>query len=84
MTLHNGLQLDVLKLYIHFLKALKPKDVSVQTKFREYLRHNFKQNSKKFKKTDVVAIEHLLRQGKKTLEVYSSSECKNIRLPKAD
>lgn len=44
------------------------------------LRNKFRSNSAWAGVHDITAIEYLLRQGKKALEMYSSPECKDIRM----
>ncbi|KAA8914479.1 complex 1 protein-domain-containing protein [Sphaerosporella brunnea] len=73
----SGIQREVLSLYRSCLRMIKEKPAESQQNFREYARHEFRQNLGLNKK-DFATIEHLLRVGQKKLELYSQPGIKNI------
>ncbi|KAA8892879.1 complex 1 protein-domain-containing protein [Sphaerosporella brunnea] len=73
----SGIQRDVLSLYRSCLRMIKKKPAESQHNFRDYVRHEFRHNFGLNKK-DFATIEHLLRVGRKKLELYSQPGIKNI------
>jgi len=61
---HSKIQLQVLSLYKSLLRAAKDKPG-----FDYTIRSEFKKNAVDLKKTDVLMIEHLMRNGKRKLEM---------------
>ncbi|KAJ2477598.1 hypothetical protein EV174_004572, partial [Coemansia sp. RSA 2320] len=68
----SGLQKDVLRLYRDCLRAVKSKPEASRPRFQAFARHEFEKNTAMLKRTDVKAIEHLLRVGRRRLEQYKS------------
>jgi len=61
---HSKVQLQVLSLYKSLLRAAKDKPG-----FEYTIKTEFKKNSTVLEKTDVLRIEHLIRNGKRKLEM---------------
>lgn len=60
------------------LRMVKTKPPSTQEKFSLYIRYNFRMNASNISPRDVSAIEHLIRKGKRQLEMYEQSSVKDI------
>ncbi|KAF9077825.1 hypothetical protein BDP27DRAFT_1282933 [Rhodocollybia butyracea] len=73
----SGLQRDVLNLYRRALRMVKTKPPSTQDKFSLYIRYTFRLNASSVSPRDVSAIEHLLRKGKRQLEMYEQPSVKD-------
>ncbi|KAK7469240.1 hypothetical protein VKT23_003727 [Stygiomarasmius scandens] len=73
----SGLQKDVLNLYRRALRMVKTKPVSSQHKFSLFVRYTFRTNASSVSPRNVSAIEHLLRKGKKQLELYEEPSVKD-------
>ncbi|PUU74251.1 hypothetical protein B9Z19DRAFT_468416 [Tuber borchii] len=73
----SGIQRDVLALYRLCLREAGKKPKEVQDNFRNYARENF-QAHLDIDRRDFATIEHLLRAGRRKLEVYSQPGVKNI------
>ncbi|KAI0781989.1 hypothetical protein C8Q75DRAFT_796005 [Abortiporus biennis] len=67
---HSGLQKDVFALYRRALRMARTKPPQTQSKFRLFVRYNFKTQASAMSPRDVSAIEHLLRKGKRQVEMY--------------
>jgi len=65
---HSKIQLQVLSLYKSLLRAAKDKPG-----FDYAIRTEFKKNAVGLEKTDVLRIEHLMRNGKRKLEMIQDS-----------
>ncbi|KAJ3830759.1 hypothetical protein F5880DRAFT_1706463 [Lentinula raphanica] len=66
----SGLQKDVLSLYRRALRIVKTKPPSTQAKFSLYIRYTFRTNASSVSPRDVSTIEHLMRKGKRQLDMY--------------
>ncbi|KAG9003235.1 hypothetical protein FRB94_007755 [Tulasnella sp. JGI-2019a] len=79
MTKLSGLQSDVLKLYRRCLRSIRTKPPDAQDRFRLYLQYQFRHPSRGggVSKRDVTTIEYLLREGRKTVELWESGTVKN-------
>ncbi|VVT53683.1 uncharacterized protein SAPINGB_P003697 [Magnusiomyces paraingens] len=75
----SGLQREVLALYRESIRAIYKKPVEAQPNFREFTRRNFRKYSGMSRK-EFGAIEHLIRKGKKMLELYTNPGVRNIVL----
>lgn len=73
----SGLQREVLSLYRRCLRAALKKPEETRHNFIEFAREEFKKNADLDKK-DFAAIEHLLRRGRRQLEIYESPSIRNI------
>ncbi|KAI5811530.1 complex 1 protein-domain-containing protein [Peziza echinospora] len=73
----TGLQRDVLSLYRACLRQVRLKPVDTRDNFRNFAREEFHKHINLNKK-DFDTIEHLLRVGRRKLEVYSMEGIKNI------
>ncbi|KAJ2556670.1 hypothetical protein EV175_001848 [Coemansia sp. RSA 1933] len=76
----SGLQRDVLRLYRGCLRAARTKPADAQMRFRAFARHEFDKNAASVKRTDVQAIEYLVRVGRRRLEQYASPSVRDIAL----
>ena len=70
---HSGLQKQVLELYRSFLVAIREKPREAQPGFRALVRAEFDKNMR-IPRTDITAIEFLMRQAKKRLVVLKRRE----------
>lgn len=61
---------------------VKTKPQATQHKFLLYVRYTFHQNATSISPRDVSAIEHLLRKGKRQLEMYEDSGVKDCFVSK--
>ncbi|KAJ3894290.1 hypothetical protein GG344DRAFT_41292 [Lentinula edodes] len=73
----SGLQKDVLSIYRRALRMVKTKPPSTQNKFSLYIRYTFRSNASSVSPRDVSAIEHLMRKGKRQLEMYEHPSVKD-------
>ncbi|KAJ3854458.1 hypothetical protein EV368DRAFT_36691 [Lentinula lateritia] len=73
----SGLQKDVLSIYRRALRMVKTKPPSTQDKFSLYIRYTFRSNASSVSPRDVSAIEHLMRKGKRQLEMYEHPSVKD-------
>ncbi|KAJ1966310.1 hypothetical protein GGI12_000153 [Dipsacomyces acuminosporus] len=74
----SGLQKDVLRLYRDCLRAAKKKPEDTRSRFHAFARHEFEKYTTTIKRTDVKAIEYLLRVGRRRLEQYMSPNVRDI------
>ncbi|KAJ1668680.1 hypothetical protein IW140_002032 [Coemansia sp. RSA 1813] len=74
----SGLQKDVLRLYRDCLRATRKKPAEAQPRFRAFARQEFEKNIASVKRTDVQAIEYLLRIGRRRLEQYMGPNVRDI------
>jgi succinate dehydrogenase assembly factor 1 len=74
---HSGLQLQVLALYRTILAAVREKPKESQPAFKALIRAEFDKNLQ-VKRTDIAAIEFLMRQAKKRLEVLKRKETTSV------
>ncbi|KAK7689997.1 hypothetical protein QCA50_006639 [Cerrena zonata] len=79
---HSGLQKEVLALYRRALRMVQTKPPPVQPKFRLFVQHTFKTQAFSLSPKDISAIEHLLRKGKKQLEVYEDPKVRDCWVSK--
>ncbi|KAJ1836661.1 hypothetical protein IWW55_003257 [Coemansia sp. RSA 2706] len=73
----SGLQKDVLRLYRDCLRAIRRKPELARPRFHAFARREFERNLD-IKRTDVKAIEYLLRIGRRRLEQYMSPNVRDI------
>ncbi|TEB30657.1 hypothetical protein FA13DRAFT_1630461 [Coprinellus micaceus] len=66
----SGLQKEVLALYRRALRMVRTKPESARSRFRLYMQYTFHNNAKSISPRNVSAIEHLLRKGKRQIEMY--------------
>ncbi|KAI0699092.1 hypothetical protein BC835DRAFT_1268241 [Cytidiella melzeri] len=74
---HSGLQKEVLALYRRALRMTRAKPPVAQVKFSLFVRYTFKTQSAAISSRDVSAIEHLLRKGKRQVEMYEDPNVKD-------
>ncbi|KAJ2807938.1 hypothetical protein H4R20_001071 [Coemansia guatemalensis] len=74
----SGLQKDVLRLYRDCLRAIRNKPETSRPRFYAFARREFDKNISAISRTDVGAIEHLLRVGRRRLEQYMSPNIRDI------
>ncbi|KAF9026104.1 hypothetical protein BDZ89DRAFT_1016381 [Hymenopellis radicata] len=73
----SGLQKDVLGLYRRALRMVRTKPPSTRPKFLLFVRYTFHHNATTVSPRNLSVIEHLLRQGKKQLEMYEDASVKD-------
>ncbi|KAJ2340895.1 hypothetical protein IWW50_006399 [Coemansia erecta] len=73
----SGLQKDVLRLYRDCLRAVRKKPEESRPRFYAFARREFERNLD-IKRTDVKAIEYLLRIGRRRMEQYMSPTVRDI------
>ncbi|KAJ2862767.1 hypothetical protein GGH94_004064 [Coemansia aciculifera] len=76
----SGLQKDALRLYRDCLRAIEKKPEESKARFQAFARHEFEKNIASLRRTDVKAIEHLLRVGRRRLEQYQSPNVRDITI----
>ncbi|KAI0754971.1 hypothetical protein C8Q80DRAFT_1216749 [Daedaleopsis nitida] len=72
----SGLQKDVLALYRRALRMVNAKPTGAQPKFRLFVQYSFRTQAVSVSPRNIAAIEHMLRRGKRQLEMY---EDPNVR-----
>ncbi|KAI0071697.1 hypothetical protein K474DRAFT_1568039, partial [Panus rudis PR-1116 ss-1] len=77
MVTHSGLQKEVLSLYRRALRMVRTKPPTAQPKFRLFINYTFKTQSRTLSPRDVSAIEHLLRKGKRQVEMYEDEKVRD-------
>ncbi|KAI8849037.1 hypothetical protein BC829DRAFT_443331 [Chytridium lagenaria] len=78
----SGLQLQVLHLYRSLLRAALKKPEETRIDIYDFVRFNFRTSASSVStRKDHAAIEHLIRQGKKRLELLESPSLTSITLP---
>ncbi|KAH7921917.1 hypothetical protein BV22DRAFT_1114167 [Leucogyrophana mollusca] len=76
----SGLQKDVLSLYRRALRMVRTKPVITQPKFLLFARYNFRTQASSVSPRDVAAIEHLLRRGRRQIEMYEDKAVKDCQV----
>ena len=74
---HSGFQKQVLELYRTFLVAIREKRRDSQPAFRALVRAEFDKNLQ-IPRTDITAIEFLMRQAKKRLVILKRRETNSV------
>ncbi|KAH9841567.1 uncharacterized protein C8Q71DRAFT_737673 [Rhodofomes roseus] len=74
---HSGLQKDVLALYRRALRMVHSKPSAVRENFDLFVRYTFRTRASSVSPRDVAAIEHLLRHGRRQVEIYEDSKVRN-------
>ncbi|EGN92144.1 hypothetical protein SERLA73DRAFT_117784 [Serpula lacrymans var. lacrymans S7.3] len=77
MSTKSGLQREVLSLYRRALRMVRTKPPATQPKFRLFVQHNFRILASSISPRDVEAIEHLLRRGRRQIEMYEDHAVKD-------
>ncbi|KAI0761937.1 hypothetical protein BD413DRAFT_485215 [Trametes elegans] len=72
----SGLQREILALYRRALRMVNTKPPAAQPKFRLFVRYSFKTQATAISPRDIATIEHLLRRGRRQIEMY---EDPNVR-----
>ncbi|KAF5360503.1 hypothetical protein D9756_005023 [Leucocoprinus leucothites] len=78
----SGLQREVIALYRRALRMVKTKPEPVRHKFLLYVQFTFRQNASLVPPRDVSTIEHLLRKGRRQLEMYEDPGVKDCFVSK--
>ncbi|SCU93390.1 LAMI_0E14202g1_1 [Lachancea mirantina] len=73
----SGLQRQILHLYRQFIRLAYQKPQENRAHFEKHFRYEF-QRYKDLPRKDFSTIEHLLRVGRRRLELFSSPEVKDI------
>ncbi|KAK4216047.1 complex 1 protein-domain-containing protein [Rhypophila decipiens] len=71
------LRKEVTHLYRQCLRECRKKPAATQSHFRTFARNEF-EKYKDVRGRDIQTIEHLLRKGRRQLEIYSSPSVKDI------
>ncbi|EPT05236.1 hypothetical protein FOMPIDRAFT_1027424 [Fomitopsis schrenkii] len=74
---HSGLQKEVLALYRRALRMAHSKPSTVRDKFDLFVRYTFRARASSVMPRDVAAIEHLLRHGRRQVEMYEDNKVRN-------
>ncbi|KAH9989705.1 hypothetical protein BJV74DRAFT_878144 [Russula compacta] len=74
---HSGLQKEILALYRRALRMVRTKPPSSREHFRLFVRYNFKTQAAAVSPRNVGVIEHLMRRGKRQLEMYENPAVKD-------
>jgi len=77
MSRRSGLQREVLALYRRALRMVSTKPPQTQPKFLLFVRYSFKTQAASVSPRDVAAIEHMLRRGRRQVEVYEDSKVRD-------
>ncbi|KAK3329741.1 complex 1 protein-domain-containing protein [Apodospora peruviana] len=72
------LQREIIHLYRQCLRECRKKPVATQSHFRYFARTEF-DKYKDVRGRDIQTIEHLLRKGRRQLEIYSSPSVKDVQ-----
>lgn len=73
----TGLQKEVLALYRRALRMVNTKPPAVRPKFALFVRYTFKAQATSVSPRDYAAIEHLLRRGRRQVEMYEDSKVRD-------
>ncbi|KAH9891649.1 hypothetical protein C8Q73DRAFT_81518 [Cubamyces lactineus] len=73
----SGLQREVLSLYRRALRMVNTKPPAAQPKFRLFVRYSFKTQAAAVSPRDVSTIEHLLRRGRRQIEMYEDPKVRD-------
>ncbi|KAM5535032.1 hypothetical protein V8D89_011260 [Ganoderma adspersum] len=73
----SGLQKEVLSLYRRALRMANAKPPAVQGKFQLFVRYTFKTQAATVSPRDIAAIEHMLRRGRRQLEMYEDPKVRD-------
>ncbi|KAL4081071.1 hypothetical protein J3A83DRAFT_133788 [Scleroderma citrinum] len=83
MTGQSGLQKEVLALYRRALRMVRTKPLHSQAKFSLFVRYMFHTQASAVPPRNISAIEHLLRRGRRQIELYESSSIKDCHISQA-
>ncbi|KAI0720492.1 hypothetical protein C8T65DRAFT_567705 [Cerioporus squamosus] len=73
----SGLQREVLALYRRALRMVNTKPAASQPRFKLYVRYTFKTQASSVSPRDISAIEHMLRKGRRQLEMYEDPQVRD-------
>ncbi|KAF8555225.1 hypothetical protein OG21DRAFT_1484010 [Imleria badia] len=76
----SGLQREVLAFALRMVRTKPPQ---AQPKFSLYVRYTFRAQASSVSPRNVAAIEHLLRRGKRQIEMYESPFIKDCQISQA-
>eukprot|EP00002_Diphylleia_rotans_P018126 TRINITY_DN3518_c0_g1_i2.p2 TRINITY_DN3518_c0_g1~~TRINITY_DN3518_c0_g1_i2.p2 ORF type:complete len:100 (-),score=18.59 TRINITY_DN3518_c0_g1_i2:345-644(-) len=74
----SGIQRQVLGLYRDFLRLAKAKQPEQRESITNAIRHEFRQKAFSIKKTNVLMVEYLLRQGRNRLQMLRETNVTSI------
>ncbi|KAJ2709170.1 hypothetical protein H4R19_004390 [Coemansia spiralis] len=74
----SGLQRDALRLYRDCLRAIRDKPEVRRPRFHALARREFEKGIAAASRTDVAAIEYLLRIGRRRLEQYKQPSVRDV------
>ncbi|OCH86397.1 hypothetical protein OBBRIDRAFT_797240 [Obba rivulosa] len=81
-TRHSGLQKEVFSLYRRALRMVNLKPEQARQKFLLYVRYTFKSQAAAVPPRNISAIEHMLRRGRRQLEMYEDSKVRDCWVSK--
>ncbi|KAG6376965.1 hypothetical protein JVT61DRAFT_1003 [Boletus reticuloceps] len=76
----SGLQREVLALYRRALRMVRSKPPQARPKFSLYVRYTFRNQASSVSPRNVAAIEHLIRRGKRQIDLYESPSIKDCQI----
>ncbi|KAG2362133.1 hypothetical protein BDR07DRAFT_1358066 [Suillus spraguei] len=79
----SGLQKEVLALYRRALRMVRTKPALTQPSFLLFVRYNFHTQASSISPRDIAAIEHLLRRGRRQLEMYEQPSVRDCQISQA-
>ncbi|KAK0221672.1 hypothetical protein IW262DRAFT_919990 [Armillaria fumosa] len=82
MMQRSGFQREVLSLYRRALRMVQTKPPSTRAKFLLFVRYSFHQNATNISSRQIGVIEHLMRQGRKQIEMYEDPSVKDCWVSK--
>ncbi|TCD70540.1 hypothetical protein EIP91_002886 [Steccherinum ochraceum] len=74
----SGLQKEVIALYRRALRMVRTKPETTRPKFTTFVRYSFKTQAAAISPRQVSAIEHLLRKGKRQVEMYEDPKVRDL------
>ncbi|TFL01841.1 hypothetical protein BDV98DRAFT_529805 [Pterulicium gracile] len=80
MSKRSGIQEEVLNLYRRALRLVTKKPVENQHRFLLFIRYTFRTQAQTVRKRDMAAIEHLVRKGTRTLDMYEDPAVKDCHV----
>ena len=73
----NNTQTNLLSRFPRALRMVSTKPAPAQPKFRLFVRYTFKNQAASVSPRDIAAIEHLLRRGRRQLEMYEDPQVRD-------
>ncbi|KAI6044809.1 hypothetical protein EDC04DRAFT_2560824 [Pisolithus marmoratus] len=80
MSALSGLQREVLALYRRALRMVRTKPLHAQDRFSLFVRYTFHVQASAVSPRKVSAIEHLLRRGRRQIELYENPSIRDCHI----